>query len=210
MGKTGTGAGTRETVGTASLLEQLRAEAARDVQQRLDAATAEAARLTREATAHAERQHAHALAEHERALLAARTAALAAAQQSHAQAVLTARADALNHIFEVATVQLASLASDARLPVLLGGLLRQALPFLPDGPATVQCAPGIAAQTRAVVESMGRAQLGLEETPGTPLGVIVRTGDGRMSVDATFVRQLARDRGTLAIWLCEQIDQASA
>lgn len=190
-----------------TLLDQLRAEAARDVAQRLETARTEATRVVATAEAAATHARLHALEQQERAGETARAAALAGAQLEHLGAVLTARAEALERVFVAATRDVESLSASDRLTPLLIRQLQLALPFLPEGAVVVRCAPHIANAARAAVAATARDALTVEPTPGTPLGLVVATADGSMAVDVTFARQLVRQRGVLAIELARRIEE---
>jgi vacuolar-type H+-ATPase subunit E/Vma4 len=123
--------------------------------------------------------------------------------------VLEMRAAVIDRIFTVAASRLERLHEDPRLPALLEQLLQQALPFLPDGPATVRCAPSIESLVRDAVAAAGRPGLSVQPAEGTSLGVIVTSGDGRLSVDATLARRLARARGVLAVELSGCIEKSA-
>lgn len=196
-------------MGSLTLLEQLRADTAREVARRLEVARTESARLVADAEARSAQAHEGALAQHTRDAESDRASALARAQQEHAGVVLAARAAAIDRIFVTAAARLESLHDDPRLPALLARLLQQTLPFLPDGPATVRYSPSIASLVQSAVAAAGRPELSVQPAEGMSLGVIVTSGDGGLSVDATLARRLARSRGELAIELASRLQEAA-
>lgn len=193
-----------------ALFEQLRRDARAASEQCIAAARAEALRLRNASDKQLAQQRADQLAARQRAHSAALDRARSDARTRTAREWLTARAEALDHVFVAAHKTLAARSGDPRFVVAVAGIARDALPYLPLGDASARCAASLAPALRAVLESQlpGGPGLRVIEDNAVATGVVLETADRSLSIDATFERHLSRERPRLAIEVARQLESA--
>lgn len=180
------------------LLDALRTRAADEAAASRAAAAAEVERIHAAAQATAERGAAAAMARANADVARERSLTEAAAAQRSRERTLPARAAAIERIFARARDRIEARATRPDFPQALDALVRDALTYLPDEGVRVRCRPDIAVHVSRAVRAAGRPDATVIGDPSVPLGVVAESRDGRVSVDATFVRRLERDRATFA------------
>lgn len=183
----------------AALVAALEARARERADAILAEAREEAARIRAAAEAETGRMEAEVLAGRERTLRAAAARRLADARSEAAREVLEARDAALGRVFERATAALPEAAASAAYLAGLPGRLEAALRYLSGERATAVCPPAVAPALRAA--ATGRDGLAVEAPEDAAPGFLLRSGDGRVTVDATLVDALERARPGIAIEL---------
>jgi len=119
--------------------------------------------------------------------------------------LLPARAAALDRVFARALDCIAARASHPGMPAVLRRLTLDALEYLPDGAARVRVAPACADVVREALISAGRPMTSVSEDPTVSLGLVIESDDGAITVNATLVRRLIRDRRALATEVARQL-----
>ena len=180
------------------LLEELRRKAADEIAAARGHASEEAEGIRRSAREAAERRAVAAREEHERAALREQSVACSDATRRVNERLLPARAAALDRIFARAHERLELRSRHPGLSDAIAAQVADALEYLPDGPTVVKCAPSVASVVRGAVARTGRAGTTVVEDPAVPLGVVAESGDGEITVAATFARRMARERAVLA------------
>jgi vacuolar-type H+-ATPase subunit E/Vma4 len=129
------------------------------------------------------------------------------AEQEARTRTLPARAAALDRIFARARERIEARAGHPELAGVIESLVTDALAYLPPGGVSVRCAPAIAQAAAAALRAAGRDDGRVVADPTVPLGVLVESDDGRVTVDATFARRLDRERATLAAGLATALEE---
>lgn len=190
------------------LLDELKRTADAELEARRARAVADAAaiRAQAEAEAHRRVEAARALADVEATRLLAVERA-DAARRARA-AILPARADALDRVFAhaAACIERRAAHPDARAAVTT--LVRDAISYLPDGDVVIRCGSAATLAARDAATGLTRP-VRIVDDPTVPLGAIVGSDDGRVLVDATFARRLARTRAALAAAIARRITEQS-
>lgn len=183
------------------LLSELRATAESEAAAIRTAAHAEAEAQLESARARLARQHERVLAAERATLEREAGSRLDTARVAAGRAVLAAREQFIARVFDAARKEALVRWNDARA----GAWLRQALEdidgYLPDGPAIVRAPRGT-----ALPDGQGRPWR-LESLDHSS-GIIVASGDGTVSVDATFDRFLAARRARLAQDIVQRVEAA--
>jgi vacuolar-type H+-ATPase subunit E/Vma4 len=188
------------------LLDALQRNADAEARARQTAAAAEVAGICAEADARLERQVAAATAEKASALSTLEDATRAACLQRVARETLTARAEALDHVFAAAAARIETRRTHTGLAAALAIMISDALSYLPDGPARLRCQAAVAALVGAAIAGLARDGLEVCNDDTVPLGVMAETADRSIVVDATFARRLGRERRRLAIEVANQLE----
>lgn len=184
------------------LLRTLEDEARARVDDLLDRARAEAARIREAAASELAARRTAELRSREVELRSSAARVVEAARRDASRRALEARAEALARVRRRAEERLAARAAD---PVLLPGLRRdvlEGLGYLVEGPAVVEADPAMLEGLRAAVD--GRRDVSF--TPAPRRGLVLRSADGRLTVDATFESRLARAWPGLAIELARRLE----
>ena len=188
----------------AELLLTLEADADARIAALLTDARADAERLGADGAAELGRRRSVAVGTREIELRAGLGRALEAARRQAAGTTLEARAAALERIRVRAEAMLAERAAD---PALLGLFVRDlalALEYVGPVPATVE-APGALIETlRAGAAARDRVTFATSDPERA--GLIVRSADGSVTVDATLGSRLARAWPRLAIHLAARLE----
>src|SRR5581483_8212565 len=98
-------------------------------------------------------------------------------------------------------------AGHPALPRAVESLVTDALAYLPPGKVRVRCAPALADAASAALRAAGPRAGQVVADPTVPLGALVESDDGRVTVNATFARYLDRDRATLAADLSAALNE---
>jgi vacuolar-type H+-ATPase subunit E/Vma4 len=184
------------------LLRSLEEEARSRIDGIRAAARAEGDRL-REAhdAAQAERRAA-TLGAREAELRAEAARALETARRSAAAQMLQARADVLAQVRAGAVARLAARGADPALLPLLRRDLLDGLGYLGDAAAVVEADPALVEEIRSGLN--GRPAVSF--APGTGGGLVVRSADGAVTVDASFGSRLEGRWPSLAIELARRLE----
>lgn len=181
------------------LLSELRATAESEAEAIRSAARADAEARRDAARARLARQHERALAG-ERATLEREVGSrLDEARVAAGQAVLAARGQFIARVFEAARRQALARWNEARAVAWLRQALEDIDGYLPDGPAIVRAPRG------TTLPDGPRRDWRVESLDHSS-GIIVSSGDGTVSVDATFDRFLATGRARLAQGIVRRVE----
>jgi vacuolar-type H+-ATPase subunit E/Vma4 len=187
------------------LLRTLEDEARARIDALLDRARAEAAGIREAAASELAARRTAELRTREAELRSGAARVMEAARRDAARRVLEARAEALARVRRRAEERLAARRAD---PELLPGLRREVLEglgYLGDGPSVVEADPAVLDGLRAAVD--GRRDVSFAPAPRG--GLVLRSADGTLTVDATFASRLARAWPRLAIELVRRLESAS-
>jgi vacuolar-type H+-ATPase subunit E/Vma4 len=186
------------------LMRTLEEEAAARREALLAQARADAERLQAESGADLTRRRTAALATKGAGLRAAAARAIEAARQKAARRLLETRTGTLERIRRKVEARLAERASDpAWLPTLAGGV-KLALEYVGDVPTVVEAPGPLLEYLRGTMA--GLAHVTLEPARDGRRGLVVRSADGSLTVDATLESRLARAWPRLAIDLAARIE----
>jgi vacuolar-type H+-ATPase subunit E/Vma4 len=185
------------------LLRTLEDEARHRIDAIRAAARAEADRLRREGDAEQADRRAAALSAHEGELRAAAARAVEAARREAAGRVLEARMEALARVRAGAGSRLAARAADPALLPLLRGDLLDGLGYLGEAPAVVEADPALIEGIRAALN--GRPAVTIAPGAGGG-GLLIRSADGTVTVDASFATRLESLWAALAIELSRRME----
>lgn len=188
------------------LLDELRHSAAREIAALRQRATEQAEAIVASARDATERRTQEARQASMQVASERVAAARADAARRVSELVLPARAAALDRIFEAAAVRVESRLDHPRLAEALEPLVSDALRYLPDGPVRVRCQARLTALLGEMPALRDRDDASVVVDASAPLGFIAESGDGRMSVDATFARRLARARTELSTDVVRRLD----
>lgn len=184
------------------LLSALERDADAEERGELDAARAEAARITAESAARVGRRRREQLSSRELALRAAADAALASRRRDARRAVLAARQQVLERVFSAARAALDQLVDRPELDDILRRDVERGLAVLGDTSAIVRCAPTLAHRVRAIVGA--RAEV--EADPSVPIGVEIVSADRAVRVDQTLAGRVTRLHDELAIAISARLE----
>jgi vacuolar-type H+-ATPase subunit E/Vma4 len=185
------------------LLRSLEDEARSRIDEIRAAARAEAERLRRESEAEQADRRAAAVGVREGELRAAAARALEAARRGAAARVLEARAEALTRVRAGAQARLAARRADASLLPLLRHDLLDGLGYLGDAAAVVEADTALVEGVRAALN--GRPAVTVAPGAGRG-GLVLRSADGTVTVDASFETRLASLWPSLAIELSRRME----
>jgi vacuolar-type H+-ATPase subunit E/Vma4 len=188
----------------AELLRTLEEDAAARREALLARARADAERLRAESGADLARRRAAALAAREAELRATAARATEVARRQAARRLLETRSGALERIRRRTETQLAERAAD---PAWLPALARDvelALEYVGPVPAVVEAPAALLEYLRGTIT--GLAHVTLEPAGGGRRGLVVRSADGSLTVDATLESRLARAWPRLAIDLAARLE----
>ena len=118
--------------------------------------------------------------------------------------LLEARAEVLERIWSRAEALLAERVADPGLSSVLAGELERALDYLGAAPAVVEAPAPVLEVLRQKLG--GRAQVLLQPATAHRPGLMVRSADGSLTVDASPASRLARARPRLAIELAARLE----
>ena len=188
------------------LLRTLEDDARRRIEDILGEARAEAERLRRANEAELDGQRVAALSAREGELRAAAARAIEAARRGATRRVLEARAEALGRIRAQVEARLTARAGDTALLPLLRRDLTEGLRYLHEGPAFVE-ADG------ALLEGLRGAARGRHDLTFTPAagrhGLLLRSADGSLTVDASLESRLDGAWPALAVDLAPRLETTS-
>ena len=184
------------------LLRTLEDEGRTRIEEILAAARAEAERLRRAGDAARTADRAAAVRVREQELRAEAARALEAARRGATAQVLEARAEALDRVRARAGARLAARSADPALLPLLHQELVEGLGYLGEGPAVVEADAALVDAVRSTLN--GRP--GVTLAAGGHGGLLIRSADGRMAVDASFGARLAGQWPSLAIELARRME----
>lgn len=187
------------------LLRTLEDEARARAEAILDRARAEAAQIRGATEAALKARRAAVLREREAELRASGARAIEAARREAAARVLEARADALARIRHRVEGRLEARAADPALLPRLGRDLTEGLGYFGEGPVVVEANGALVEPLRGAVD--GRP--GVSFVPSARPGLVLRAGDGTVTVDATLAGRLAQVWPALAIELAGRIEEDS-
>jgi vacuolar-type H+-ATPase subunit E/Vma4 len=185
------------------LLRSLEDEARSRVDEILAGARAEAERLRRASEAEQADRRAAAVGARETELRAAAARALEAARRGAAARVLEARAEALARVRAGAQARLAARGADTSLLPLLRRDLLDGLGYLGDAGAIVETDAALVEGVRSALD--GRPAVTVAPGAGRG-GLVLRSADGAVTVDASFETRLASLWQSLAIELARRIE----
>lgn len=123
--------------------------------------------------------------------------AIAAERHAAMRAVLMARTQVVDRVFESVRALLPDSAMDDRYLTDLGAELGEALKFVDGDDAVVRCSPSLEPAVRKALSSRPRVQVEREEDMGT--GFIVVGGGGSVLVDGQLETRIDRLAPSLAI-----------
>jgi len=188
----------------AELLRTLEEDAAARREALLARARADAERLRAESGADLARRRAAALAAREAELRVTAARATEVARRQAARRWLESRSATLERIRRRAETRLAERASD---PAWLPSLARDvvlALEYVGSAPTVIEAPVPLLEYLRGTIA--GLAQVTLEAAGDGRRGLLVRTADGSLTVDATLESRLARAWPRLAIDLAARLE----
>jgi vacuolar-type H+-ATPase subunit E/Vma4 len=188
-------------MGIEALIGSLVADGTAEAERIRQAARDDAAAIVAEATARGEAQVAAARASAEGELRAQVAAALFRARRDGRREVLLARDAALDRVREAAAATLDGAHDDAVLRAVLP--VRNALAYLPDGPAVARCHPDVAPLVREAVRE--RRGVEVREEEGAPPGVVLEDAQGKVRVEETLAVRLTRLWPTLRMRVAQRI-----
>lgn len=178
------------------LLEQLYRQADNEVARRLAGARAEADLLEAAGASRLAAKRDDALRARARALGAELERARSERERKRQFDLLAARRRLVDRTIEVAMRRAPECVARPEVREALQRILRDALAYLPEGEGVVRCHP-LVAPVLAGAAALGRTPLVPEE--GLPFGFVAESRDGRVRVDATLERLVARAREALSI-----------
>lgn len=190
-------------MGIEALIGSLVADGTAEAGRIRQAARDDAAAIVAEAAAHGEAQVAAARASAEAELRAQVAAALFRARRDGRREVLLARDLALDRVREAAAATLDGAHDDAVLRAVLPALVRNALAYLPDGPAVARCHPSVAPLVREAVRE--RRGVEVREEEAAPPGVVLEDAQGRVRVEETLAVRLTRLWPSLRMRVAQRI-----
>lgn len=186
-------------MGVEAMVRLIERESAEEAARLVAEAEARASAIVEGAEASAAASAAAAVERAEPALRAEEVRAVNAARLRLLERRAALAAERVGAVFDAAAARLAAIAGGrepGRWGPALSGLVREALDGMGAG-ATVHIRPSDAAAVADAAMSAG-ARVEPPEGPDPPAGLMVRSGDGRLEVDATLPVRLERARGRLA------------
>lgn len=189
------------------LLQQLFRDADAEVARRLAAARAVAAGLEEGAAARLAAERDDALRARAKSLGAALERERSERERKRQFDLLTSRRRLVDRAIEVAMRRAPEWVGRAEVAQALQRMLRDALAYLPEGEAKVRCHP-LLVPALAGADTVGSAPLHAED--GVPFGFVAESRDGRVRVDATLERLVARERERLSIALVKHHAEGGA
>ncbi|HEY0996550.1 MAG TPA: V-type ATP synthase subunit E [Gemmatimonadaceae bacterium] len=177
-------------MGIEALIGSLVADGTAEAERIRQAARDDAAAIVAEATARGEGGIAAARAAAEAELRTQVAEALFKARRDGRRAVLLAREEALERVRLAAASTLGGAHDDAVLRAVLPALVKNAVAYLPDGPAVARCHPDVAALVREAVRE--RRGVEVREDESAPPGVVLEDAQGRVRVEETLAVRLTR------------------
>jgi vacuolar-type H+-ATPase subunit E/Vma4 len=187
----------------AELLRNLEEEADARVRAILAEARAGAERLGLERAADLARRCATARDTREAELRSAAARELEIARRQAARRLLEARAEVLERIRRRAEARLAARADDPTRVPRLARDLALALEYLGPAPAIVEAPAALVEALRRTISDTSRVTF---EPSDNRRGLVIRTPDGTLSVDASMEQQLARAWPRLTIALAGRLE----
>jgi vacuolar-type H+-ATPase subunit E/Vma4 len=188
----------------AELLRTLEQEADERVAALLAKARADAEGLRAGRAGETARRRATALGAREAELRATAARTLEEARRETKRRLLEARAEVLERIWSRAEALLAERVADPGLSSVLAGELERALDYLGAAPAVVEAPAPVLEVLRQKLG--GRAQVLLQPATAHRPGLVVRSADGSLTVDASPASRLARAWPRLAIELAARLE----
>ncbi len=190
-------------MGIEALIGSLVADGTAEAERIRQAARDDAAAIVSEAAARGEARVAEARAAAEGELRTQVAEALFKARRDGRRAVLLARDEALERVRLVAGATLGAAHGDPALREVLPALVRNAVAYLPDGPAVARCHPGLAPLVREAVRD--RRDVEVREDESAPPGVVLQDLAGTVHVEETLAVRLARLWPTLRMGVARRI-----
>ena len=190
-------------MGIEALIGSLVADGTAEAERIRQAARDDAAAIVAEATASGEARIAAARASAEAELRAQVAAALFRARRDGRREVLLARESALDQVRGAAAATLGGAHGDAVLRAVLPALVRNAVGYLPDGPAVARCHPDLAPLVREAVRE--RRGVEVREDEAAPPGVLLEDARGTVRVEETLVVRLERLWPSLRMRVAERM-----
>lgn len=172
----------------AGLLAALERDTEDRVAAGLAAAGEEASAIREESGRHLARQREAALREAGDALARERQGELSRTTRRVRGEVMESRETAIGRVIERVRGLAAHPDAAVMPPAVLAALTAAALGFVAGEPSVIR---GNAALLASLADQLGNAGHRLEDDPGVGAGVIITTGDGRVTVDATLVGWLS-------------------
>lgn len=177
-------------MGIEALIGSLVADGTAEAGRIRQAARDDAAAIVADAIAKGEARIAAARASAEAELRAQVSSALFRARRDGRREVLLAREKALEQVRAAAAATLRDAHDDAVLRAVLPALVRNAVAYLPDGPAVARCHPDVAPLVREAVRE--RRGVEVREDEAAPPGVVLEDAEGKVRVEETLAVRLAR------------------
>ncbi|MHB0948108.1 MAG: V-type ATP synthase subunit E [Gemmatimonadaceae bacterium] len=190
-------------MGIEALIGSLLADGAVEAERIRQAARDDAAAIVNEATARGEACVAEARAAAEGELRTQVAEALFKARRDGRRAVLLARDDALERVRLVARATLGAAHDDPALREVLPALARNAVAYLPDGPAVARCHPTLVSLVRDALRD--RREVEVTEDESVAPGVVLQDLAATVHVEETLPVRLARLWPTLRIGVARRI-----
>jgi vacuolar-type H+-ATPase subunit E/Vma4 len=187
------------------LLQTLEAEAAARIEEIRSRARAEVERVRRDCEAELSRRQAATLEVRQADLRAAAAREVAAARREAARRMLEAREATLARIRGRVRERLAARAEDTALLPLLHHDLQRGLDFVGEG-AVVRVAGALLDGLRRSLD--GRRDVSFEPAIPARSGLVLRSADGRITVDATLESRLDQAWPRLAVALMGRLEPA--
>lgn len=190
----------------APLVERLLRDADAEVNRRVAAARNDAASRVEAARAAAFAEEAASVAAHRRAVTLQARVATESRSQAAARLVTDARWRAVTRVLGAMSAQLADGANRPDQAALIEGLIREVMPYVPDGLLRARVSLGASDIVRAMLP---RAEV--VEDAQIACGAVISDHEGRLRIDATLHGRLARAGAPLAIRIAALLDtQTSA
>jgi vacuolar-type H+-ATPase subunit E/Vma4 len=186
-----------------ALLRTLEDEARGRIDEVLAAARVEAERLRRQTDEEQALRRAAAVDAREIELRAAAARELEAARRAAAGRVLEARAEALARVRTAAEVRLAARSADPALLPRLERDLQEGLGYLGNVPAVVEADAALLEELRRALN--GRVDVTLRPSDGRG-GLMLRSVEGTVTVDASFVTRLDTMWPAIAVELSRRME----
>lgn len=191
----------------AELLRALEEEAEGRIAEIRSRASAEAERIERESEADLARREATDLGAREAELRSAAAREVEEARRAAAGRVLEARSEALARVRQRVEARLAARAGDqVMLPWLVRGMER-GLEYLDHGAVVVQAPAALLGELREA--HPGAREVTFEPFAEQRAGLLLRSADGAVTVDATLEGVLAREWPAVAIELVRRIEEGA-
>jgi vacuolar-type H+-ATPase subunit E/Vma4 len=162
------------------------------------------AALRAEQEAAAEQHRADVLRRKEVELRAALAGDLAGARAAGQRRVLESRDALLGRVFTAARALLPEALERPAARERLIERAREALGFVPPGPAVIACSQGVAAVLEGRLDA--RTDLSVETRDDVAAGFRITGADGALVVDATLERLLELERPALSIEVLDRLE----